>query len=235
MFKALEWDSSFFGFNVVRVDANIDNENDWELLCSQLLANDIKLAYYTSEQLLSCGENTSYKAYLADRKLTFYKKANANAGVPDTHIQPYTAPEPTGELIRLAIESGVYSRFNIDKHFEPGKFESLYELWIRKSVDKSIAREVLVYNVNQQIAGFVTLGEKQGRGDIGIIAVDENFRGQGIGRKLMLAAEDWFLKNNFSELQVVTQGDNAPACRLYESCGYERESMLYFYHLWQSL
>jgi dTDP-4-amino-4,6-dideoxy-D-galactose acyltransferase len=78
---------------------------------------------------------------------------------------------------------------------------------------------------------IVTVGEKKHRGDIGIIAVDTEFRGKGIGTALMQSAESWLAKLNYKSMQVVTQGDNKPACKLYENCGYTIESVEYFYHI----
>ena len=96
-----------------------------------------------------------------------------------------------------------------------------------------MAKEVFIYQENQIIAGFVTLGEKKSRAEIGIIAVDNNYRGKGIGKSLMFAAENWFAGKKYNEIRVVTQGDNLPACRLYESCGYKTDNVEYFYHLWK--
>src|SRR5690606_14128178 len=98
-----------------------------------------------------------------------------------------------------------------------------------------IAHEVLVFLENSVPSGFVTLGEKKDRADIGIIAVDQNHRGKGIGKALMSSAEKWASDKGYNSIQVVTQGDNVPACLLYESCGYKVESVAFFYHIWRKL
>lgn len=36
-----------------------------------------------------------------------------------------------------------------------------------------------------------------------------------------------------TEIAFVRQGDNIPACSLYESLGYKVDSMEYFYHIWR--
>ena len=64
-------------------------------------------------------------------------------------------------------------------------------------------------------------------------AVDSIFRGKGIGRILFENAEKWAFENGYNEIQIVTQGDNKPACSLYESLGYKVDSMEYFYHIWR--
>ena len=109
----------------------------------------------------------------------------------------------------------------------------MYALWMINSLNRKIAKEVLVFSENNDLSGFVTLGEKNNRADIGIIAVDHISRGKGIGKILMTSAEKWFSDLGYESIQVVTQGDNYPACRLYESCGYEVDTVEFFYHIWR--
>jgi dTDP-4-amino-4,6-dideoxy-D-galactose acyltransferase len=80
--------------------------------------------------------------------------------------------------------------------------------------------------------GMITCGNKKGRGDIGLLAVDASQRGQGLGAKLVRGAQRWFVQNGFGVGQVVTQGSNRAACELYARCGYRVESVEYFYHIW---
>ncbi|MBL0026768.1 MAG: GNAT family N-acetyltransferase [Saprospiraceae bacterium] len=112
-------------------------------------------------------------------------------------------------------------------------FEKLYNQWIINSVNKTFAEEVLVYNIDNSIVGFVTLGIKTSIGQIGIMSVDSQYRGIGIGRALITAAERWFSIHNYSGIQVITQGDNTAACRLYERCGFSKGNVEYFYHVWK--
>ncbi len=92
---------------------------------------------------------------------------------------------------------------------------------------------MLVFSADKEIDGFVTLGQKNNRGDIGIIAVDGKQRGKGIGKSLMLSAEQWFANHGYTDMQVITQGGNEAACRLYESCGFTIEKTEYVYHIWR--
>ena len=137
------------------------------------------------------------------------------------------------KLIEQAVQSGIYSRFNVDKKIGKEKYEEMYTLWMLNSLNHTIAKEVLVLLEQNDLKGFITLGEKNKRADIGLIAVDHHFRGNGIGRILMESAEKWFSDKGYKTIQVVTQGDNYPACRLYERCGYEVETVEFFYHIWK--
>jgi len=236
LIELLPWDTSFFGFSVARVLNEAQTDTGRDKVSAALAASGVKLAYYTSIQALDESKViwTGYRMHHADIKRTYLKKLEACPVAPDPNVRAYPFEEPDEQLVKLAIESGVYSRFNLDPGFESGTFERLYERWIRNSTNKSIAEEVLVFMDGSQIAGFVTLGIKKGRGDIGIIAVDAAYRGQRIGSRLMAAAEYWFYTHGYNQVQVVTQGVNLPACRLYEAGGFHIESDIQFYHLWQN-
>jgi dTDP-4-amino-4,6-dideoxy-D-galactose acyltransferase len=231
----LNWDSEFFGYPVARIQGEMHDQETFDAISKQLSNEGIQLGYYTSNSPQSwlLQGSPEYDVNFADLKVTYLKNLNAEPAQTDHHIEPYTSDQAEDQLIHLAIESGIYSRFNRDNKFGKSKYQELYTLWIKNSVGKKIAEEVLVFKSDTHIAGFVTLGIKKGRGDIGIIAVDEHFRGQRIGSRLMRAAEKWFLEKKLNQVQVVTQGDNLPACRLYEGCGFARESAVYFYHLWR--
>ena len=52
------------------------------------------------------------------------------------------------------------------------------------------------------------------------IAVNPEFRGKGIGRKLLEHGIQWARENDFPGVMLETQDDNVPACTLYQSCGF---------------
>ena len=229
-FKYLEWDTNFFDFKVGEI---INQKNsDLELLdlLNYLKNENYTLIYLFSKNKINCNK-TPYKIQNVGKKITFAKKIK-KINLIDKNIMKYDLDYPNIELINLAIESGIYSRFNIDKNIEKGKFRELYKQWIVNSVNKKIATEVITYNDGNNIAGMVTLGEKNSKGDIGIIAVNENYRGKKIASKLITAAEHYFEKQGYLEMQVVTQGNNEPACRLYEKNGFEIDRMEFVYHIW---
>ncbi len=129
----------------------------------------------------------------------------------------------------------MYSRFGVDNRIPPDKFEELYRVWIERSVRREIADDVLVVTNGagvESLAGMVTVKVTEGVGNIGLIAVSEEYRGQGIGSLLVQAAHHWMYRRHASEMNVITQRANAPACRLYERTGYSLASVQYYYHFW---
>ncbi len=149
-----------------------------------------------------------------------------------TQIEEYPNTAPNKQLEALAIESGLYSRFNTDPKITRQNFEKIYKLWIYNSATRDNAKTVLIIKRDQKIVGMVTLGEKNDRGDIGLLAVDPSYRGMGLGKILVYAAQDWCVTQGYQTGQVVTQKTNIPAAKLYENCGYKVEKIENFYHFW---
>ena len=230
----LAWDTDFFGFSVGKIEGEIQNPSQVSAVEQLFTTNGHELAYYSSTKPLSklVHDNHELDFVLVDRKTTYLKIVNPQLSI-DSDITSFIANSATDKLNDLAIQSGEYSRFNVDHRIEPEKFREMYKLWIANSLNKKMAREVQIYSSGTDIAGFVTLGEKNQRADIGIIGVDHSYRRNGIGRTLMQSAEKWSYDHGYEFIQVVTQGDNYPACRLYESCGYHVDRREYFYHIWR--
>jgi dTDP-4-amino-4,6-dideoxy-D-galactose acyltransferase len=230
----LDWDSNFFNFNVGKIEGSITNFIDLQTIEGLFKKTKTRLAYYLTpkETPPFVYESDELDFYLVDKKTTYTKSIDLKLKI-EKGIETIGNNTNFEKLKKLAIQSGIYSRFKTDKKINKQKFEELYRLWIENSINKKIAKEVLLYKYDDEIAGLVTLGEKDNRADIGIIAVDSLFRGKGVGRSLMNSAEKWFSINGYKTIQVVTQKDNIAACKLYESCGYSVESVYFYYHIWK--
>lgn len=238
MHEMLDWDSGFFGFKVARILPERLQAAELQAVLAELERADVTLAYWAchpddqgSQQaaLLSGG-------FLADRKVTYCidaetmrERAVAATGSP---VERYLDEVTTPELEELALQAGIYSRFRVDPRMPRDKFEGLYRLWIRNSVNGRIADQVLVARETGKIVGMVTVGRKGERADIGLVAVDASMRGRNLGGALVQSAQQWALENGFKIAQVVTQGENLAACRLYEKWGYQVDSVRNIYHFW---
>lgn len=231
--EKLPWDSEFFGFNVGRLMLESTTEtldHDTKMLIEK---SDYRLIYIFSniEQNISL-LNSKMEINLYDTKQTYSRNISGMEEF-DTISKDYPKKEASEELIRLAVVSGKFSRFNKDPKIPKSKFEDLYKLWIQRSTRREIASDVLIRELHGELAGFVTLGKKNGRGDIGIIAVDEKFRNLGIGADLVYSACQRSLSLGFKECQVVTQKDNLAAIHLYKKCGFTLEHEEFVYHAWK--
>lgn len=228
-FSKLDWDSNFFDFNVGRITGSIKNEQDLQNVETLIAENNTKLCYYSTDKELPelIFKSKRLDFILVDRRTTYSKVINSDLEI-NKSISTNHDRISVDKLIELAIQSGINSRFNVDKKIGKEKYEEMHRLWMINSLNHKIAKEVFGLTVNKNIAGFVTLGEKNNRAQIGLIGVDTVFRRKGIGKLLMASAEKWFSNAGFESIRVGKQRNNIPACKLYESCGYKIESVAPF-------
>ncbi len=236
-FQILDWDSAFFGMRVAKILPNRLAVGELEQVISHMRGEKVALAYWASDP----NDEESQRAaqvchgFLADKKTTFVMELGQNSKPAEDSgwvVEEYTDAIPNSELEHLAIQAGIYCRFRVDRRIPEEKFKELYRLWIRNSTNKRMADAVLVARHAGKIAGMVTVKEKNGAGDIGLIAVDADMRGNKLGVALVRAVQEWSRKRGLKLAQVVTQQENAAACKLYEKCGYRAAKVENFYHFW---
>jgi ribosomal protein S18 acetylase RimI-like enzyme len=221
----LPWDSDFFGIKVAKAEASpgvLLRRSDLDLS-----ANDLYYVFSSVRQPLLEEEG----ALLADAKVTYSKQLPDIAPVMPDAVIPFSG-EVNEELFALGISSGWSSRFNLDPKLNY-KFEELYRLWVSNSVSGKIADIVYVIRDGEKFIGLMTLKQDGSKGKIGIIAVDPGYRGKAYGAALLKAADHWYIQNNISTAEVVTQEANEGACKFYESNGYHIYNIQYIYHVWR--
>jgi dTDP-4-amino-4,6-dideoxy-D-galactose acyltransferase len=236
-FDILPWDTDVFGFPVARFRDSVRSAESLARAIELLRDRAVHLAYYAFPWD-DAGLRDIARAQggrLVDRKVTYSAACSEIVAEPPSagvDVVRYEPDEPDETLIRLARQSGEYSRFRTDPRVEPRVFEHIYDAWIRNSANRTMADDVFVARIDGITAGLVTVGERCGRGDIGLLAVDARARRRGVGRALVARARDWTLSRGMSAAQVVTQGENTAACALYEACGYRAEQVLAVFHFW---
>jgi len=232
--KELSWDTHFFGFGVGKVIAHNLTSKLLEKIIQQMKDHNYKLVYCFVDPNDSLS-NKSLKAEnfeLVDEKVTYVMGIIENEKKLPSNINSIINNPINEKLLSLALLSGEYSRFKIDKHFPRHTLERLYKKWLENSLNREIAKDVLVYIEDDKEVGFLTLGEKNRRADIGLLAVNKYYRGKGIGTKLIHSACYIASKMNFTQIQVVTQKSNEGACIFYEKVGFTKDRIDNIYHIW---
>ncbi|HET9908469.1 MAG TPA: GNAT family N-acetyltransferase, partial [Anaerolineales bacterium] len=160
------------------------------------------------------------------------------------HIVASSEPETEQVCVRSCSASDVdplramarsnhhNTRFSADRHFSAEQCSALYERWIEASC-KGSADSVFVAESRIGLAGYITCHlEQQFDGKIGLLGVEETARNLGIGRKLVSEALGWFAAHGARRIQVVTQGQNIAAQRVYLRSGFLTKSVQLWYHRW---
>lgn len=234
-FELLTWDTDFFGFKVAKVKDNLPKRL-WHKVIKQLQDNQIMLAYWEEDphniQFQHFAQK--YHARMVDLKTTFYFELSGTSVAKDfpANISIYQESQPTEQLIKLAVQSGEYSRFKNDPNIPINKFVELYQLWIINSVTHKLADAVIIEEQDNLLRGFITVFQRNNIGHIGLVAVDNKFRGFGIGKKLIESVKIYFKNLNINKIMVVTQGYNQIACELYKKSGFVLHQQKSFYHFW---
>jgi len=232
--KKMLWDTNFFGYSVGSIDLRQYKDIDVSRLKDVLIKSGTKVCYCYSESTNQVIQDRfkEYGIEIADRKVTFIKSISADETTCSPEIINVLGSEMTPKILEIALQSGVYSRFKRDPEFHNNEYEKLYTEWITKSMSGDIALAVLVFYIDGDEAGLITVGDKNGIADIGLLAVDQNYRGKGIGKKLVKNAEVFAKNIGFDKIQVVSQLDNQIACSLYEKCGFSVLKTENIYHVW---
>ena len=218
--KELSWDSEFFGFKTGRLEGEPDSTEDLNHKIKEAKDSEYQLLYWnvSRDHPDSIAIATESKLFLADKKATFaYDSLEAISKELPANCRGFSSEDDEEHLISLGIASGIYSRFKIDPLLVPF-FEPLYRKWMENSLNRSFADEIIVYDEGG-VKGMVTLKKEKDTGHIGLIAVDESARGQGVGKALVDAALTWAKENGCRKAEVVTQLDNEAAVKLYEKAG----------------
>lgn len=218
----LDWDSTFFKIEVGEIEIN----------------DDFKKENYSEFDLIYVKNNPEitlpgFKLNYEECKVIFEKEILTTNQECDSVIQFSKVNYNIEELYNLAYESGKYSRFLKDSLFGESNFKKLYKEWVDNSITKQFADDILLYFIEDKIVGFVTYKKQSTYGQIGLIAVNPNFQGKGIGRQLINEVENTLYKKGISTLRIPTQLENKEACFFYKKIGYKIIESTPIKHYWK--
>ena len=219
--QKLEWDSKFFNRRIGKLNLSQPKGCVLDEIKAYLLDTDFELIYVFSESKIDNIEAIDKKVIYIN---TTPKTADNDRSIIDFSGNPDI-------LYHLAFQAGHKSRFKIDRNLANGDFERLYRLWVDNSINKSFADYIKVYIADNKPIGFITAKRHSDKISIGLIAVDYNSRGLGIGKKLMISIMNIAAQEHIP-VEVATQADNVGACRFYESLGFTIQDTSYVYHFW---
>lgn len=222
MIRELTWDSQFFGIKTGEWDTDggaVGNTDAFDLV------------YVKSDKPVN-PEIDGFEKTFTETKVVFTKGLNeANAG--HGTIRNANNKDNIEILHALAYESGNYSRFRLDEKFGNKKFRKLYDAWIDNSLSGAFADAVLVYIDENAPVGLVTYKKYGTHAIIGLIAVDADHQGKGIGKQLLDFVEARLIEQDIKELRIPTQLENKQACGFYAKQGYTIFETKHIMHYWR--
>ncbi len=238
----LPWDTDHFGLRVGRLCVPSLEESVVVPGLAQAREQAYELVYLIGPAgaVLSPEVAEQYGAHFVDRKLTYRAVLGEIAQQPLTaaKLEQYPQGPACADLLTLALAAGKFSRFFIDRRISRYHAEQLFAAWVDKSARRLLADCVIVARIPEtpdRIVGMVTMTVVDGLGKIGLLAVAETARGQGVGTALVVAANSWMRDHNAKAAEVVTQAANPGANRLYRRCGYRISDVRDVYHCWLTI
>ena len=228
MVTPLEWDSGFFGLRIGKAIVSTQKELDELSYMRDSLSEMYDLIYIFGNNDMTASVPDSI---LVDKKVVYTAEVTKPSCFDD-HLLEYKDQLVSEDLLKLALASGEYSRYKLDKHFPPNSYEKLYTRWIEQSVNHSIANEVFCYMVNDSPKGLITLKHDNDYGVIGLVATDSECRGMGIGSAMLQHVKHYLFTKGGKTINVATQYDNKAACHLYEKAGFTVSSCTNVWHWW---
>lgn len=231
--KPLAWDTEYFGIRSGRIDLwEIINEQDEKKILDFSRDYDfVTICNHANipQNNLFLGTRTS--AYLTDVNVQFLldiQKSQVHE-VENVTITERMSPNP--RILEIAASAFRYSRFFNDPRLPVDKARGIYHQWVTNAFDKENKYFVMAQE-NNDIQGFVLVSIDDTTVVIELIAVDESYRGQHVGTRLLAAVETFAKKSGCSAVRVGTQIDNITAIRFYTGYGFRMTNIASMYHLW---
>lgn len=227
--RFLSWDSEFFGLRIGRVDMQTHADATELQKRHEELKQQFDMIYVFDVNAIGLGAEG---ARLVDEKILYSKPCEPSKQFSD--ISFYQGKTPSEDLYRLALVSGGYSRFKLDKRFPKGSYERLYNRWIENACPaEGTNKQILTFLDSHGVTkGMITIDFQGELGHIGLVAVDTDVQHQGIGRKIMSTLDGYLFEHGVKTIEVPTQKANSNACRWYEKNGFVIQSKIPIYHWW---
>lgn len=230
----LEWDSIHFGVSCAKVLIKKKISMDTFL---KIKVNCCEYDFVTINNENNMNFNNfligNYSnAFLVDTQLIFAKNVENVTMYDDIEIMnnfPFNE-----EVMRIASNNFLFSRFYNDPYIEKEKTNDLYVKWAKSCFDKEDKYFAVCKN-NGIIEGvFLFAFDEKGNADQckGYLVVEKSCQGRGVAKKLIKSIEAFAWKKGSNLIYGGTQVDNIKMINHYISNGYKVKEKNSIYHMW---
>lgn len=233
-----ELDSMRFGYNVAKINTfdypitellTALRLNNYKLVLSKVNVNNIPLI----NKLEQAG------FLLKDIQLTYEYELNEIFTLPSTKDIKirFAQLSDKEELYQLAINSFVnYGHYCADEKLDKTQCQEIYGDWIVRSYDPHVADNIIVAEVNGEIAGFLShkiYDNKQFRyaaGGIGAVA--SQHRNKDIFKIITITGINWAFEKNCQWVEHNVLITNLSVIRSFEKLGFKPTNSMITFHKW---
>ncbi len=141
-------------------------------------------------------------------------------------------------LARVAMQAfrGYSGHYHADPRLNRAKCDEVYASWTRRSCSsRDVAGEVLVYELDGEIAGFATLRLNSAEEGEGVLfGVAPQAQGRGVYKLLIVRGLEWCKSQGARRMVVSTQVTNLAVQKVWVRTGFEPLGATYTFHKWFS-
>ena len=119
--------------------------------------------------------------------------------------------------------------FTLESDFKPDRDKQLAGLYL--ILENPTVGQLFVLRIDGQVAGMAnalfTVSTAEGRRVVLLedVIVSKNWRGRGLGRRLVAHVLKWAAANGLPRITLLSDKDNTPALAFYEHIGFEHSAM----------
>lgn len=232
--KPLLWDTEYFGAKSAKVNLKgiIDEKGQEEIL---EFCDDYE--FITIYNLNNISENNQWicnrtNAILADINIQFQKFVVDKPDCQDEKTYVVNGLSRNEQIVDIARKSFNYSRFFNDSKLSQEKAKTIYLYWTECAfVQKN--KYFVISERDGNVAGYILFSFNEDSGVIELIAVDDKYQRQRVGKSLIHTMESFVIDQGFKNIKVGTQVNNISAAQFYIAMGYKYMSCVSVYHLWK--
>ena len=229
----LQWDTDFFGVSSARVNlfGIVDDKGQGEILefCKDYEFITISNLDNIKENNYWIGNRTN--AFLADMNIQFLKTLVDKPYFQDKNTFVMNCLSRNEQIVDIAKKSFNYSRFFNDPKLPQEQAKNIYLHW----TECAFGQDNKYFAISEReghIAGYILFSLNEYGSVIELIAVDEIYQGQRVGKSLIHTMELFVIDQGIMKIKVGTQVNNVSAAQFYSAMGFKYVSCGSMYHLW---
>lgn len=232
--KHLQWDTDYFGVSSARVNLKgiVDDKGQEEILKFCKCYDFVTIANLDNikENNYWIGNRTN--AFLADMNIQFFKVLVEKPDHQDEKTYVVNSFHLNEQVVDIARKSFDYSRFFNDPKLPEEKAKNIYLHWTECAFDQE-NKYFVISEREGNVAGYILFTMNEDSSVIELIAVDEKYQGQKVGKSMIHTMESFVMNQGINKNKVGTQVNNISAAQFYNALGFKYVSCGSMYHLWR--
>ena len=238
MIDYLTWDSQFFERHIGRLPVAPKDQAGWREVDQAAGLQGLDCVYLLVDiddtRAIAAAQTAGF--LMVDIRLTLSREVPGDPVI--AHSLPPGAslraagPGELPDLQAIARQVHTDTRFFNDPGFDPARSAEMYAVWIASYLDEAANVVVWTPVLDGEAVGYLTCRVTGEVGRIGLVGLAPRGRGMGLGMALLAAGIDWFTQKGARRVEVVTQGRNLPAQRLYQRAGFRSTQVQLWFHKW---